>query len=54
MAVKKSTRILSKNEDYNGITAGVQFQNGIGKTSDPWLIQWFSENGYTVEGEKEA
>jgi len=51
MAAKKTTRILAKNADYNGITAGVQFQNGTGETSDPWLIQWFGENGYTVKKE---
>ncbi|MFL0194824.1 hypothetical protein ACJDU8_04440 [Clostridium sp. WILCCON 0269] len=41
-------RIYSKNEKYNGISAGVNFVNGVGETHIPHLISWFYENGYAV------
>lgn len=46
-------RIYSKNKQYNGISAGVNFVNGVGVTDDPYLVSWFMENGYTVEEKKE-
>jgi len=42
-------RIICPNADYTGISASVQFTNGVGETSDPYLITWFRENGYAVE-----
>ena len=30
--------------------ASVRFVNGVGETDNPWLIQWFKEHGYQVEG----
>lgn len=42
-------RILAPNQFYSGISAGVQFSNGVGEAADPHLIQWFAENGYRIE-----
>ncbi|SKA99362.1 hypothetical protein SAMN05443428_13521 [Caloramator quimbayensis] len=47
-------KITAPNKKYCGITAGVSFYNGVGETTDPYLIQWFKEHGYEVEGQKEA
>lgn len=41
--------IYSPNKDYTGISAGVVFEKGVGETSDPYLLTWFEQNGYTVE-----
>lgn len=40
--------IKAPNTEYNGVSAGVQFSNGVGECSDPYLISWFQEKGYTV------
>lgn len=40
--------ILAPSPFYNGLTAGVQFIMGTGQTSDPHLIQWFSQHGYSI------
>ena len=42
-------KILAPNKDYNGVSASVNFENGIGETDDADLITWFKENGYKVE-----
>ena len=36
-------RIYSKNKQYNGISAGINFVNGVGVTDDPYLVSWFIE-----------
>lgn len=36
---------------FSGESAGVQFRDGVGETDNPWLIQWFKDHGYTVEGQ---
>ena len=42
-------KISAPNKQYNGISACINFINGIGET-DVWdRINWFKENGYTVE-----
>lgn len=41
-------KIYSKNKKYNGISAGVNFVDGVGETDNPHLISWFYENGYAV------
>lgn len=41
--------IKAPNKDYNGISAGVTFINGIGETYSPHLVDWFREHGYKVE-----
>ncbi|MBK5242053.1 Rho termination factor N-terminal domain-containing protein [Clostridium sp.] len=45
-------KIYSKNKKYNGISAGVNFVNGVGETDVPHLISWFHENGYTIVKDK--
>lgn len=45
------TKIIAPNKNYNGLSAGVMFVNGIGECSDPHLISWFKEKGYRVEEE---
>jgi len=47
-------KIICPNTDYTGVSATVQFINGVGEASDPHLVAWFRENGYTVEDEEEA
>jgi hypothetical protein len=41
-------KIYCNNSQYNGISAGVSFVNGVGVTSNSHLIAWFTENGYTI------
>ena len=41
-------RIYSKNEKYNGISAGINFANGVGDSTDSRLLSWFEENGYCI------
>jgi hypothetical protein len=43
------SKIYSPNKDYNGVSAGITFVNGVGETDIPHLITWFMESGYTVE-----
>lgn len=45
-------KIYAPNKQYTGVSAGVTFVNGVGETSDPHLLEWFREHGYTVEGEE--
>ena len=45
-------KIYAPNKQYTGVSASVTFVNGVGETSDPHLIQWFREHGYTVEEEE--
>ena len=45
-------KIYCKNKNFNGISASVNFVNGVGETKVSHLIFWFKENGYTVEEEK--
>lgn len=39
---------------YNGISASVQFEKGVGCTDNLRLIEWFVAKGYKVENEQEA
>jgi hypothetical protein len=41
-------KILSPNKQYTGNSAGVEFVQGIGHCTNPHLIPWFVEKGYTV------
>lgn len=41
--------IKSPNKDYCGISASVQFVNGVGFTENENLIKWFKEHSYLVE-----
>ena len=45
-------KIYSKNKRYYGISAGVNYVNGVGETDVPHLISWFKENGYTILKDK--
>lgn len=47
-------RIHAPNKNYNGASASVAFQQGVGETDDPNLIAWFQSRGYRVELPKEA
>ena len=47
-------RIHAPNKNYNGTSASVAFQQGVGETDDPTLIAWFQSRGYRVELYKEA
>lgn len=46
-------KVLAPNKQYTGISAGVAFANGVGETADTYLLKWFKEKGYEVEGEIE-
>lgn len=46
-------KIYTPTEGYTGLIAGVSFINGMGKTEDKWLVQWFKNKGYKVVEEKE-
>ena len=45
-------KIYSKNKQYNGISASVNFVNGVGESNLPHLLAWFQENGYTIVEDK--
>lgn len=42
-------KIIAPNKEFNGLSAGVTFVNGVGYTDDENAIRWFSSRGYTVE-----
>lgn len=42
-------KVYAPNKDYNGVTASVPFTNGVGFSSNPYLLDWFKEHGYKVE-----
>lgn len=44
-------KVYAPLEDYNGISASVEFVNGVGETDNENLLEWFEEKGYTVERE---
>ncbi len=41
-------KIYAPNKDYTGVSASVPFVNGVGETSNPILLTWFRDHGYTV------
>lgn len=45
-------KIIAPNKKYNGISASVNFVNGVGETNDPRLIAWFKSKGYEVVEEE--
>lgn len=45
-------KIYCNNKQYNGISASVNFVNGVGDSNIPHLLAWFQENGYTVVEDK--
>lgn len=42
-------KILAPNKSYTGISASVDFSNGVGETEDKSLIEWFCSHGYEIE-----
>lgn len=42
-------KVFSPNKDYTGISATVDFTQGVGECADPHLLDWFKSKGYTVE-----
>lgn len=40
------------NKGFNGMSASVEFVDGVGETKVSHLIDWFKESGYTVVEEK--
>lgn len=40
--------IEAPNKEYTGVSASVAFCNGVGRTDNQNLIQWFKDHGYTV------
>lgn len=45
-------KIIAPNKKYTGISASVNFVNGVGETNDPRLIAWFKSKGYEVVEEE--
>lgn len=44
-------KVFSPNKDYTGISATVDFTQGVGECADPHLLDWFKSKGYTVEAD---
>ena len=42
-------KVYAPNKDYNGVTASVPFTNGVGFSSNSYLLDWFKEHAYKVE-----
>ena len=45
-------KVYAPLQNYNGISASVEFVNGVGETDNENLLEWFEEKGYTVEREE--
>ena len=41
--------IKTKDTRFTGYRANVMFRNGVGRTDDKHLIEWFKQHGYVVE-----
>ena len=48
-----SYKITCLNEKYDGESASVKFEKGVGKTDSDYLASWFRSHGYKVEEIKE-
>ena len=46
-----TVKITAKVPGYTGESAGVQFRDGVGETSDPWRIRWFEDHGYIISAD---
>ena len=42
-------KVYTPLQGYNGISASVEFVNGVGETDNENLLEWFEEKGYTIE-----
>lgn len=45
-------KIYCNNKQFNGLSASVNFVDGIGESNLPHLLSWFIESGYTVVEDK--
>ena len=45
-------KIYSNNKQFNGISASVNFINGVGESNLPHLLAWVQESGYTIVEDK--
>ena len=43
--------IIKAPNPITGLHVSLQFRDGVARTDDPWLIQWFAEHGYQLEDE---
>ena len=43
--------IIKAPNPITGLHVSLHFRDGVARTDDPWLIQWFSEHGYQLEEE---
>lgn len=46
--------VKSPVEGYGGISAGVQFKDGVGETDNKNVADWFKSKGYEVTEEEAA
>lgn len=42
-------KIYTPVKNATGVWCNVYFQNGVGETNDPHLIEWFKSHGYEIE-----
>ena len=45
-------KIYAPVKNATGVWCNVHFQNGVGETDNPHLIEWFKKNGYAVDDVK--
>lgn len=43
------SKVYTPVKNYNGISAGISFRDGVGETDSPHLLDWFWKHGYRVE-----
>lgn len=43
--------IIKAPNPITGLHVSLHFRDGVARTDDPWLIQWFAEHGYQLEEE---
>lgn len=42
------TKVFAPNRGYDGLSAGVQFKNGVANTDDPRALAYFARAGYGI------
>lgn len=42
-------KIYTPVKNATGVWCNVHFQNGVGETNNPHLIEWFKSHGYKIE-----
>jgi hypothetical protein len=45
-------KIYTPVKGATGVWCSVYFQNGVGETKNPHLIEWFRNHGYRIEGDE--